>query len=175
MRGAALALLSIDADADADADADMVANQDATCSAMKPSSDAAEVRVLPSPPALPADWPNDGIEAYVLEHAPRLALDCSGLEIRRGGIFAEPKLAELGTQVHYVHILLRQAKLTTVGLSADRNFATGLVSGLLELDVEDLDEDLIDDGLGEFLNLLVGATKTAFQGPDNQDWSRGTS
>jgi len=89
----------------------------------------------------------------VLDFLPKFCIRVARMRLKVGGyrkVSAAPGLP------HRVSVTLGGSSGLEIGLACDRDFALPLAAAMCSVDVANLDEELIDDGLGEFLNVLAG-------------------
>jgi hypothetical protein len=104
--------------------------------------------------ALPDGLANHRLAGYVLELLPRFLMRVARLQAKVGeikGFERSPDFAEF-----QVSIPLSGARGLEVALVSDLEFAEALATAASGLSPRDLDPEMIADGVGEFLNVLVG-------------------
>jgi CheY-specific phosphatase CheX len=69
-------------------------------------------------------------------------------------------LEEVPDLRYRVSVSMRGVSALEVALSGDRDFALPLASATAGLDPENCDEELVEDGLGEFLHVVAGNALT---------------
>ena len=79
-------------------------------------------------------------------------------EVRVGRVGQGADTSDLQPLDHCTSVIVRANPGLWIGLLGDRAFATHVASEAAQLDPGMLDEEVIDDGMGEFINILAGNT-----------------
>ena len=103
----------------------------------------------------------DDAASGVLALTRRLALRTAGIQLKIGGATAWDMNDTLG--VSGVISISSPRYLTELAITADTALAVALAAGLLAMEPEEVEEDMLADGLCEFLNILGGHCKNQRQ------------
>jgi len=111
-------------------------------------------RVAVQPRDLPGYLDDNRIAEYVLELVPRVALRTSRVQIKVPHHCT--KIERLAPKI-IASVLIRSEQSLRVALSSDEEFAHALTDGVFgQAPSEVLPNEMLDDALGEFLNMLAG-------------------
>jgi len=104
--------------------------------------------------SLPDGLANRRVTQYVLDLLPRYMLRVGGIRAKVGEIRAFEDVPEFG-EVR-VSVPMKGARGVDVAIAADLAFSEALAVASSGLDPRDLDQEMVADGVGEFLNVLCG-------------------
>ena len=110
--------------------------------------------------SLPRELVGVRIAALALDLVPRFCMRVARLHVKLAP--ARPHGAALGLP-HRVTLAVRGPQALELGLAADRELASALAAGIGGAAKPPLDGARIDEGLGEFLGLLVGNAVAALE------------
>jgi hypothetical protein len=96
----------------------------------------------------------------VLDFLPKFCMRVARMRLKMGD-FREVTAAP--GQPHRVSVTLHGSPGLEIGLACDRPFALPVVAATCSQDAASLDDGLIDDGLGEFLNVIAGNAMSALE------------
>ena len=108
---------------------------------------------------LPDGLANHRVARYVLDLLPRFLMRVARLQVKVGGVVAFEEVPEF-SEVK-VSVPLKGARGMEVALVSDLEFAEALATAASGLSPQDLDPEMIADGVGEFLNVLAGNAASA--------------
>lgn len=110
--------------------------------------------------SLPEDLVGLRAAEVVLDFLPKLCMRVARVRLKLGDF---RRVSVAPAQPHRVSVTLRGARGLEIGLACDRAFALPIAASTCFLDPVALDEEIIDDGLGEFLNVLAGNALAAIE------------
>jgi len=108
---------------------------------------------------LPDGLANHRVARYVLDLLPRFLMRVARLRVKVGGVVAFEEVPEFGEVK--VSVPLEGACGMEVALVSNLEFAEALATAASGLSPQDLDPEMIADGVGEFLNVLAGNAASA--------------
>ena len=103
---------------------------------------------------LPDGLANHRVTPYVLELLPKFLMRVARLQAKVGDI--RPFGGALSFDEVRVSVTLNGVRGLEVALVADLEFASALAAAASGFEVDDLDPEMVADGVGEFLNVLAG-------------------
>jgi hypothetical protein len=106
---------------------------------------------------LPGELVGNRLARAVVDLVPKLCRRVASLPVKVS--IGEP-LGEVPDLHYRVSVSMRSVSALAVALSGDREFALTLAAAAAGLAPESFDEELIEDGLGEFLNVVAGHALT---------------
>lgn len=96
----------------------------------------------------------------VLDFLPKFCLRVARIRLKVGDFRSASAAPE---QAHRVSVTVRAKTSLEIGLACDRTFARRLAAAISGVEAEAIDEALVDDGIGEFLNVLAGNALAALE------------
>jgi hypothetical protein len=109
---------------------------------------------------LPDPLANNRIAPYVLDLLPKFARRIAGIDLKVGAaqvlVESPPFRYRIALPVHGY----RSLEITLVG---DREFCCRIAAATSGLDADRLDDELMTDGVGEFLNVICGNAMSALE------------
>ncbi len=110
--------------------------------------------------SLPDPLSNNRIAPYVVDLLPKFALRVAGITVKIGHA---QLLEEVPNLPYRVSVPIHGPRGLDVTLIGDSRFCRKLAAAAAGMGEAALDEDLITDGVGEFLNVLCGNTMCALE------------
>lgn len=109
---------------------------------------------------LPDQLANNRVAPYVLDLLPKFCMRMAQINVKVGDAQI---LAESPQWPHRISLPIHAHRGLDVTLVGDRAFCTRLASGTSGIPEPKIDEDLMVDGVGEFLNVLAGNAISALE------------
>ena len=109
---------------------------------------------------LPDPLANNRAAPYILALLQKFALRIAGMQLKIG--FPQP-LCEAPPYRHKVSVQVSGPRSLEITLMGDSDFCTPLAVGTSAMALSEIDDELITDAVGEFLNVVCGDTVNALE------------
>jgi hypothetical protein len=109
---------------------------------------------------LPDPLANNRVAPYILALLQKLALRIAGMQLKIG--FPQP-LCEAPPYRHQVSVQVNGPRSLEITLMGDDDFCTQLAVGTSGIPEAEINDELITDAVGEFLNVVCGNTVNALE------------
>ena len=109
---------------------------------------------------LPDALGDDGLAPIVVDLLPRLCLRIAGLHAKMAPGFPLDRCPPFPFRAS---VVARTQQGLSISLLGDRRFAGAVAGGTREVDVEARRDAFIQDGLGEFMNIVVGSAVSVYE------------